>query len=232
MFTIRSSRFTVHSSRFGLRHSQLAIAHWALGISILLTCAAPRAAADSSSDAETRLRDTLRSTMLQLRDAQNQIATLQGAQADSDAKNKELTDQLALIKKHAADDKAVADTAIAALTTKATDQAADIAKLKDLLGKWQAAYRQSHDDAGVAEAERAKLADDKLVLERRVAYLETKNVALFSLGNEILGRYQDFSLGNAISTKEPFVGVTRVKLENLIQDYQDKILDEKAAPAP
>jgi hypothetical protein len=99
-----------------------------------------------------------------------------------------------------------------------------------LRGKWQAAYRQSHDDAGVAEAERAKLADDKLVLERRVAYLETKNVALFKLGNEILGRYQDFSLGNALTSKEPFVGVTRVKLENLIQDYQDKLLDQRAAP--
>ena len=216
-------------------HSSLVIRHWSFvsGLLLLLSFGAPRAAADSSSDAaETRLRETLRSTMLQLRDAQNQIATLQGAQADSDAKNKALTDQLALLKKHATDDKAVADTAIAGLTAKAADQGTEIEKLKEVLGKWQAAYRQSHDDAGVAEAERAKLADDKLVLQRRVDYLEAKNVALFSLGNEILGRYQDFSLGNALTAKEPFVGVTRVKLENLIQDYQDKLLDQKATPAP
>jgi hypothetical protein len=204
--------------------------YWAFAALLLLTCAAPRAAADDA--AETRLRETLRSTALQLRDAQNQIANLQGAQADSDAKNKALADQLALLKKHATDDKAVADAAIAGLTAKAADQAAEIEKLKALLGKWQAAYRQVHDDAGVAEAERAKLADDKIVLERRVAYLETRNAELFKLGNEILNRYADFSLGNAISEKEPFVGVTRVKLENLIQDYQDKLLDQKAAPTP
>jgi hypothetical protein len=206
------------------------IRHWSLvtGLLLVLSCAASRAAADDAS--ETRLRETLRSTMLQLRDAQNQIATLQGAQADSDAKNKALDDQLALIKKHATDDKAVADTAIAGLTAKVADQDAEIAKLKDLLGKWQAAYRQSHDDAGVAEAERAKLADDKLVLDRRVAYLETKNAELYKLGNEILNRYEDFSLGNALSEKEPFVGITRVKLENLVQDYQDKLLDQRAAP--
>jgi hypothetical protein len=218
-------RRIIRHSPFVIRYSSLV-----MGLLLLLTFAAPRAVADDA--AETRLRETLRSTMLQLRDAQNQIANLQGAQADSDAKNKALTDQLALLKKHATDDKAVADNAIAALTAKAADQAADIAKLKELLGKWQSAYRQSHDDAGVAEAERAKLADDKLVLERRVAYLETKNVALFNVGNEILGRYQDFSLGNALSAKEPFVGVTRVKLENLIQDYQDKLLDQRATPAP
>jgi hypothetical protein len=68
------------------------------------------------------------------------------------------------------------------------------------------------------------------VLQRRVAYLETKNVQLFTLGNEILSRYENFSLGNAISAKEPFVGVTRVKLENLVQDYSDKLLDERATP--
>jgi hypothetical protein len=228
MFTMRSSSPDVQSSRFKVQRSAFSLQLSVLTGLFLLTCGAPRAAADD--DAATRLRETLRSTALQLRDAQNQIANLQGAQADSDAKNKALTDQLALIKKHSTDDKAVADAAIAAFTIKATDQAAEIAKLKDLLGKWQAAYRQVHDDAGVAEAERTKLADEKLVLERRVAYLEAKNVALFNLGNEILGRYEDFSLGNALSAKEPFIGVTRVKLENLVQDYQDKLLDQKAAP--
>jgi hypothetical protein len=211
---------------FSHRHSLLFLAL----LSALLLSGASRAAADAPSDAETRLRETLRSTMLQLRDAQNQIATFQGAQAESDEKNKALTDQIALLKKHSSDDKAVADAAIAGLTAKVTDQGAEIAKLKEVLGKWQAAYRQVHDDAGVAEAERSKLADDKLVLERRVTYLETKNVELFKLGNEILGRYEDFSLGNALSAKEPFVGITRVKLENLVQDYQDKLLDQKATP--
>ena len=40
--------------------------------------------------AESRLRDALRSTMLQLRDAQGQVATLQASQAQSDKDNAEL----------------------------------------------------------------------------------------------------------------------------------------------
>jgi chromosome segregation ATPase len=191
--------------------------------------AASRAAADSADDAETRLRDTLRSTVLQLRDAQNQIAILQGAQADSDQKNKDLADQLALLKKHAMDDKAVADSTAAVLTAKVADQSAEIARLNDALEKWKADDQKFRDAASTTEAARAKLSDEAIVLQRRVDYLEPRNMALFKLGNDILDRYANFSLGNALAEKEPFVGVTRVKLENLVQDYKDKLLDARAA---
>jgi hypothetical protein len=254
MFTVHSSRFTVHGpaasspqspiahrpspSANGLPsvarrakegHWPLIIGHWSLVIALLLF-AASRAAADSADDAETRLRDTLRSTVLQLRDAQNQIAILQGAQADSDQKNKDLADQLALLKKHAMDDKAVADSTAAVLTAKVADQSAEIARLNDALEKWKADDQKFRDAASTTEAARAKLSDEAIVLQRRVDYLEPRNLALFKLGNDILDRYANFSLGNALAEKEPFVGVTRVKLENLVQDYKDKLLDARATP--
>jgi chromosome segregation ATPase len=250
MFTVHSSRFTVgpspfyvHGSRsclavadsakadhglgLAIRHWSSVIGHWSLVIGLVLS-AVPRAAADD--DAETRLRENLRSTILQLRDAQNQIAVLQGAQADCDQKSKALSDQIALLKKHASEDKTVADTAIATLTAKAATQGAELAQFKDALEKWKADDHQAHDDARVAQAEKTKLAGDNILLQRRVDYLEKKNVELFKVGNEILDRYSSFSLGNALAAKEPFVGTSRTKLENLLQDYQDKLLDGSAAP--
>ncbi len=56
---------------------------------------------------------------------------------------------------------------------------------------------------------------------------QRKNDALFAIGNEILSRYENFGLGNALANKEPFVGVTRVKFQNLIQSYQDKLIEQK-----
>ncbi len=47
---------------------------------------------------------------------------------------------------------------------------------------------------------------------------------------EVLDRYEKFSLGDAISAKEPFVGVTRVHLQELVQGYQDKLLDSRISP--
>jgi len=37
-------------------------------------------------------------------------------------------------------------------------------------------------------------------------------------------------LGEAIGAKEPFVGTTRVKLETYVQDFQDKLTDQKIKP--
>ena len=76
------------------------------------------------------------------------------------------------------------------------------------------------------------------LLQRKVEDDERRNLALFKLANEILTRYEDFSLGNALAAKEPFTGLTRTKLENLVQGYQDKIVAQRvgvnapAAPAP
>lgn len=85
--------------------------------------------------------------------------------------------------------------------------------------------------ARTKEAERAKLAGDIILLQRHVADLETRNMALFKLGNEILSRYESFGLGTALTAREPFTGLTRTKLENLVQTYQDKLSDQTLAAA-
>ena len=68
------------------------------------------------------------------------------------------------------------------------------------------------------------------MLERRISNLEAKNITLIELSDEILTRYKEFSLGEALKAKEPFVGTTRVKLENFAQDYKYKIRDQRANP--
>ena len=49
---------------------------------------------------------------------------------------------------------------------------------------------------------------------------------MFRLANEVLDRYAQFGLGTAISAREPFVGITKVKFQNLVQDYQTKLTDQ------
>jgi len=201
----------------------------ALGPLLLLPAGALRAD-DSADAAEAHMREALRNTMLQLRDAQNQLAALQATQAETDQKNKALTEQVELLKKHAADDKDAADKTIAGLETKVADQSTEIARLNASVEKWKSACDQAVAVARAEQAQRTRSDEGNVVLQRRVDYLETKNVALFTLGNEILTRYEDFSLGSALAAKEPFIGLTRTKLENLVQDYQDKLLDQRAQP--
>jgi uncharacterized coiled-coil protein SlyX len=193
-------------------------------------------AADQANTVEERLRGQLRSTMLQLRDAQNQAATLQSAQAEDEKQKKALSDRVDELTKQAASDKDAATKTIADLNAKVTDQTTLINQMKDALDKWKEAYNKAVEVATTKEAQRAKFESQAILLQRRVENDENKNLALYQLGKEVLNRYEKFGLGTAITSREPFVGITKVKLENLVQDYSDKLMDQTvkpgAAPAP
>ena len=74
------------------------------------------------------------------------------------------------------------------------------------------------------------MTSEKIVLERKVADQQVKNAEMFKISNEILTRYEKFGLGTAIAAREPFVGLTRIKLKNQIQDLGDKLADQKIKP--
>jgi len=187
-------------------------------------------AAEPASDGTAALRVALRDTMLQLRTAQSDLAALQAGQAAVAEERKSFADKYEALKKQIAADRAVADKSATTLATQVAEQKAMIARLNDALEKAKAVGEQATQAARVAEAQGAKLAKENIVLERRAADREAKNLALYLVANEILSRYEEFSLGNALRAKEPFVGLTRTKLENLVQDYQDKILEQRVRP--
>lgn len=176
---------------------------------------------------DARLRETLRSLTLRLRSAETERNNLLTERAQFEQEKKALTEKVNALTKQAAADKET----IATLTTKSGDQEKQLSETKEALDKWKAGYDQIAAGGKKSEAERARLADESIILKRTVADRETKNAELFKLGNEILRRYEKFGLGEALSAREPFTGITRVKLENLVQDYQDKLADARVKPA-
>jgi chromosome segregation ATPase len=183
------------------------------------------------SAAETKLRDSLRNTMLQLRTSENDKAVLQAAQADSDEKNKTLTAQVEALTKQLAADKDAADKNAVALQAKLAERDKTVDDLRESLGKWKADHKRISEIAVVKEAQRAKLDEQVILLNRRVADQQTKNADMFKIANEILQRYEKFGLGDALAAREPFTGITRVKLQSLFEDYRDKLVDQKIKPA-
>jgi hypothetical protein len=184
-------------------------------------------AADPTDTIETRLREKLRDTMLQLRDAETaaetERAALQAAQAQSADEKKVLTAKLEAITKEAAAN-SLAAKAADNLKIQLARQDKEIAQLKETIESCQ----QTAELVRNKEAERAKLVDEAVTeLERLVADRQVKNLALYKIASEILQRYEQFGLGDALRAREPFVGITRVKLQNLVQDYQDKLLNER-----
>ena len=208
-------------------------------IPLLALSVAPARADDAAALAsfQSRMRETLRTTMQQLSDAQGQVATLQAAQVQSDkdkadlqAKLDALNTQLKALSDQSAADKDAATKSIATLNDQAATQTKQIAAQSDAIAEWKVAYNQVAQLAKNTEISRAQLAGEKAQLQRLVDDRELKNAELYRTGDEILDRYEKFSLGEALTAKEPFVGVTRVRMETLVQDYKDKLTDARISP--
>ena len=187
-------------------------------------------APNAPNPAEAKLRDSLRATMLQLRTAESERATLQAEKATLEENVKALTEKMEALTKDGESREKVSQAAMDRLNKRLDNQSGEIARLQESLEKWKDSQKKAAALAEATEAKRARAAAEVVVLNRKVADHQAKNAAMFKLGNEILDRYEKFGLGTALTAREPFVGLTRVKFENLTQDFGDKLTGEKIKP--
>ena len=198
-------------------------------------------AADEGS-VEARLRQALRAATAQQRALEDENATLRAKQGQSDRQLQEmkatLADQTqALDKLRQADAANVASletlrAAAADLTGKLQASQQTLSQTETALGKWKDAYNQAADVARTRDAD-AKLLQTQLEqTTQRAGDCEAKNVKLVGIGNELLDLYQAKGPLTGLLEREPLTQIKRVELENLAQDYQDKLLDNKVLSKP
>ncbi len=197
---------------------------------LVIVLALPLHAAEENDGVETKLREALRGTMLKLRDAQGQIATAQAAQIAAEEKIKELTSKTEALSKDLLAERNTSANMMAELNTKLEERGTIITSLQAKLEKWKKSYSEVAAFAAHKESERAKWEDKAIKFERQVGNQQVKNLEMYQAGMETLKRFEKFGLGEAILAREPFVGTTKVRLENLIQDQADKLTDARTQP--
>jgi small-conductance mechanosensitive channel len=185
--------------------------------------------AQEESAVETKLREALRNSMIQQRNVEAERARLDAELKALTVQSKQQIDKLKLAlsdaTKQATDDKTVSDQKLKETTERLTKAEAQVAALAASLDKWKASHVQVTEIARKKEAERAKLEAKNLELNQLVKDRERRNLELYKTAQEILDRYESFSLGRAIAAREPFTGLAKVKLEEQVQGYRDKVAD-------
>ncbi len=197
-----------------------------LGLLVAITHSSQAAEKKGGNPAEQKMRETIRNTMIQLRDANAKLATAQAAQGEAEEKVKELQAQLEELTKKSASEKKTATETIDDLTTKLSASELQVNHLTESLAKWKLGYAKLAEYAKLTEGKRAELASKVIAQDRVIADQRVKNAEMYRLGTEVLDRYAKFGLGTAILAREPFVGITKVKFENLIQEYQSRMTDQ------
>jgi chromosome segregation ATPase len=172
----------------------------------------------SAQSLEDRLRDQLRSTLNELHALQDQQASLQAQKTAGEQERDALKAQLARTEAQLAH-------AGASAATKAQTQA-----LANEVAQYKTAAEQASGTAQQAQADRDKLQTALADAQKQVSNCVEKNTRLLKLGNEILDAYQQFDVGEAIAANEPFISIHRVELENMAQDFDDRLHEGKFDP--
>lgn len=200
---------------------------------------------------EERLRAQLRATTTQLQQAQNELAALKAGQpaagatgtaaataaapkADVDALKKELAQsQSQLAAERQAREAANAGSQQLRQQAQATGE-----KATAQIAQYRNAYDELLKMARASEAERQRLAADATLQRTALTQCEAKNTQLYAVGQEILKAYETMDVGSVLASRQPFAAQSRVKFEQIAQQYGDKLYDSKfdvravGAPAP
>lgn len=189
-------------------------------------------AAFADATTEAQLRAALQSSTAQIAALEDQVANLQASQAPDVATIEALHAQLQNLQAgkgvnfgETAAGKAKSDAALAALKRQ-------LAARNAMLANFQSAYAAAASAASAASTENAALKSQLGTANSSLASCQTKNTELFNIGNQILDAYSHKDdLFGTIVNREPFTGLKRVQLENIVQDDQDKLLDNQITPA-
>jgi hypothetical protein len=220
-------------------------ASWGRGaVCLLLAAGFAVSPALAQEQEDKRAKEALRRLQLQQRDFNEQKAALEQAKAKAEKdladKDKELKRLQARLKKLEAGNKdAESDLKLAGEQLKqaraeSADLGVKLALERERADKSGDDFRQSQAALEKTEAERRTL--DARTLEQReivgrqarlIQACEEKNAELARIGGDLLQRYRDKGFVDALKQNEPFTQIERVRMENLWQDYRDKLDAQK-----
>lgn len=184
---------------------------------LLLAFASVEARADADSD---KLREALRSLTAQTRSLEDQRASLQAKVADAERDKAALNAQIAAAKAQVKEVEKTHREAVDEFNQRLEDR-------NQTLEKWKTAYEEAATVARAKDAERAKFEGEATAFKASTKSCVAKNNQLMKVGRDLLHRYEGVSFGDIAVINEPLIGARRVEIQNILQDYQDKLIEQK-----
>lgn len=159
--------------------------------------------------------------------AQSRLDALQKEKETLVAQNREIKS-----KADAMEVRAVSlDKKAASLETRATSLDSKNAQLSERLAKTEAdraaldrKQQQTFQTLQEREKELKQLTTDS---HKRYEQCAEHNARLYSIADELVRRYESKGVVKTLLSKEPFTQIKKVEIEKLVQDYRDKIDQQK-----
>jgi DNA repair exonuclease SbcCD ATPase subunit len=203
-------------NRFTLRKALLALP----AAAVMTLAGGTLAHAESETD---RLREALRTLTTQVRALEDQGVAMKAQLAET-------TRARDALKADVAKAREIAKKAQADYRTAVTEFNERLEERNQTLEKWKEAYAEAATVARTKDAERAKFESESIAYKASTKTCTLKNKELVKVGRELLAHYEGVTFGDQVLAREPLVGFRRVEIQTFLQDYGDKVLNQKVDP--
>lgn len=173
---------------------------------------------------DTRLRDQLRQTILELRQLQDENARLKSqlnAAPARPAADPEAEQRL----RRAVVEAGRLSTQGALLAQELDSAKAQIAELNRRLDSASAEGR-------AAQGRERQIGAELAAQRASSASCESHNAELVALGRELVDRYHARGFTDVLLDREPLTGVHRIRFETLVQTYESRLREQRVTPPP
>ena len=104
------------------------------------------------------------------------------------------------------------------------------AKLADLDRKYDRVVMGFDQDLKRLVVEKKTLRSEVRKERQKLHRCETGNARVCLIANELIEKYRDKGLGSVLMQKEPLTRLKKVELERFIQEYKEKIEEQRTIP--
>ncbi len=197
-----------------------------IGGALLLAGVAPAQAASKKDPA----KEALRRVQLELRQAQDQKVVLEQDKAG-------LAQELEVMKKKSGElttsaaranhGKAVLEKEVETSRQDKTKLSEELDRLRKELADSQSAERETRSNLKQETNQKQRLEQNLSARGKALEVCETKNKMLYQYHVELINRAQNRGSLGALLEAEPVLGFKRVQIENLLEEYRDKLDEQK-----
>lgn len=100
---------------------------------------------------------------------------------------------------------------------------AALAKSRESITALSADMQQTTQNLRRTESERSLLQETLVGQAQQLEACESNNVKLLQVNRDLLEQYEKKGLFDSFMQREPITGLKGVELENIVQDYQDRL---------
>jgi chromosome segregation ATPase len=195
---------------------------------IALTAAAPTWAANDSREKQMLRR--MQQQMQQVEQARAQAEQEKAsALADNESLQRELNKLKAIKKQHAGERSARSrvENELKAAQAELDALKARVAETEAKLADSQSQQRATAQLLAQTESAKKRSEAQLAGTQNDLKLCQTHNGQLYGLGREMMQKYRDKSCQDALAQAEPFTGLKKVEVENLLETWRDQLDREK-----